>query len=297
MVVWFRGRVAEEADAMINISSETAQRGGYVFEGIRAYWNPNFGVGILRLRSHLTRLFSSAQVLAIPHSFSEGSFRSAIATLLRHNQLLEADSYIRPSICIDSGRLATDPGFTVFDHVVCIPRDRRDLKTGLSAIISKWRRPQDSSMPPQVKSGGGYLAFRLPLLDRARAGVDHVLVLNEAGRVSEAEGAAVLAVDGTSVVAIPSSEGALESITKDVVRHIAGSLGVPFTERPISPSQLYRMDAVFLAGTLTELAPIEDLDGLRFDTSSNEVYLAIAQEFDRLRSGMVDGGLDRIEGA
>lgn len=58
----------------------------------------------------------------------------------------------------------------------------------------------------------------------------------------------------------PASEGALESITLDVLEQMARSAGIEVTRRPIERSELHIADELGLAGTLTELTLIRAID-------------------------------------
>jgi branched-chain amino acid aminotransferase len=90
-----------------------------------------------------------------------------------------------------------------------------------------------------------------------------MILLNQFGRVAEGIGACVLLVRDGRVCSPPPSEGALESITLDIVSELAASLGIPFEHRPIDRSELYVADELGLTGTLAEVTMISSIDDMR----------------------------------
>jgi branched-chain amino acid aminotransferase len=284
-LVWFDGRSVPVRAAMVSIASETALRGANVFEGIRAYSCTENGLGFLALRQHLRRLMTSARLLGIDHPYTVDGFVTAIGSLLAAQAAARTwpDLYVRPSICVVQGRLPTEPEYRVVDYVAVVDQPRTDLYRPATAIVSRWRRPADGPLPPQVKAGGAYLAFRLPVLERARAGVDAVILLNDKGMVAEAEGAAVCIIRDGILSSPPAREGGLRSLTRSIVFDLARDAGIDVRAEPIRHSEIYEADGVFLAGTMCELMPLVVVDGVALDTIDSPLYRRIADGFDRLR--------------
>jgi len=229
---------------------------------------------------------TSAMLLGIDHPYTVDGFVTAIGSLLAAQGAAETwhDLYVRPSICVVHGRLPTEPDYRVVDYVAVIDQPRTDLYKPATAIVSRWRRPADGPLPAQIKAGGAYLAFRLPLLERARAGVDAVVLLNENGMVAEAEGAAVCIIRDGTLSSPPAREGGLRSLTRKIVFDLARDAGIDVRTEPIRHSEIYEADGIFLAGTMCELMPLVVVDGVALDTIDSPLYRRIADGFDRLRS-------------
>ena len=51
----------------------------------------------------------------------------------------------------------------------------------------------------------------------------------------------------------PATEGALESITVNIVEALAKSLGIEFSRRPIDRTELLIADEIAICGTLAEV--------------------------------------------
>jgi len=89
-----------------------------------------------------------------------------------------------------------------------------------------------------------------------------MILLNESGRVAESTGSCLLMVRKGTVYTPPASEGALESITVDIMEALAQSMGVPFVRRPIDRTELLVADEIALCGTLAEVVPVKAIEGL-----------------------------------
>lgn len=287
----FDGEIRVADQILVPIASETALRGANVFEGLRAYRNAGSMPRILEPVAHLERLMQSAQLIAIDHKYSVTYFARQIARLLRDSNRSD-DLYIRPSIVVVGGRSPSDANYRAVDYIAMAPASRRDLWRPATAIVSSHRKASGGSLlPPQAKVGGAYLQFRLATQEQLAARADHVILLNEAGRVAEAAGSAVVAVFDGTLVSPPTSEGALPSVTWRVIRRLGESLGIPTEERPIARSDLLRAEAVVLAGTLGELVPLASIGGSTLTPDRSHHLELLLAAYDELRNGRAPKGV------
>jgi branched-chain amino acid aminotransferase len=88
-----------------------------------------------------------------------------------------------------------------------------------------------------------------------------MVLLNQWGRVAETTGACILMVRDGVVCTPPATEGALESITVDLVEALANSMGIPFARRPIDRTELLIADEMAICGTLAELPLVKSIEG------------------------------------
>jgi branched-chain amino acid aminotransferase len=88
-----------------------------------------------------------------------------------------------------------------------------------------------------------------------------MILLNANDRVAEGAGTCLLMVRDGAVSTPPASEGALESITVDIVEALAKDLSLPFEILPIDRSELYIADELALAGSLAEVTLVLGVDG------------------------------------
>ena len=147
--------------------------------------------------------------------------------------------------------------------------------------VSTWRRASDVVLPYRIKTSTNYQVVRLGKIEGRSRGYDEMILLNEHGRVAETFGSCVLVVRDGRVVSPPAWEGALESITVDLVETLCSEMGIPFERRPIDRTELLIADEIALAGTLAEITAVRSVDGLQMPgdtivTAIQSRYLAMA---------------------
>ena len=91
-------------------------------------------------------------------------------------------------------------------------------------------------------------------------GYEDMILLNASGRVAESTGACILMVRDGELATTPTWEGAMESITVDVLNKLAASSGIDLVHRPIERSELHVADELGLTGTLTEITLVRTVD-------------------------------------
>ena len=92
-------------------------------------------------------------------------------------------------------------------------------------------------------------------------GCQDMVLLNDWGRVAETTGACILMVRDGTIYTPPATEGALESITLDLVEALANSMGIPFARRPIDRTELLIADEIAICGTLAEIPLVKSIEG------------------------------------
>ena len=88
------------------------------------------------------------------------------------------------------------------------------------------------SLPARIKTGTNYQVGRLARIEGRALGCSDMVLLNQWGRVAETTGACILMVRDGVVYTPPATEGALESITLDLVEALAKSMKIPFVAGP-----------------------------------------------------------------
>jgi branched-chain amino acid aminotransferase len=263
-LIWFNGSLVPWEDAKVHVWSELAISGASVFEGIRAFWNPEEQrYYVLDLESHIRRLNESARLLKFPITTNFQITLQAISSLLTTLDLRE-HAYIRPTLYIDHGRYGSRPEETLSGmHIAAFPSPHSDaLYRGIRCAVSSWRRSSELNLSPRIKAGGSYMAFRLPFIEARERGFDDVILLNNRDTVSESSGAAVFVVKGSVVATPPLCAGILESITRRrIISLLRDEFFMEVQEREIVRTELYTADEVFLCGTLCEVQPVVGIDG------------------------------------
>src|SRR5262249_30104239 len=139
-------------------------------------------------------------------------------------------------------------------------------RQGLRVMTSPFRRPAADMLDPQVKSLN-YLNNVLAKRDARLKGFDDALLLNTAGRVTEATGANLFAVIDGVLVTPPTVDGALPGITRDTVLRCQQARGEPCETRSLGRYELLAAEEVFLSGSGAGLVSVASLDNTPIGTS------------------------------
>jgi branched-chain amino acid aminotransferase len=268
--VYMGGDLRLWKEATLHVGCEAATRGLNVYEGLKGYWQPGGPFGIIQLRQHYERLHRSARLLYLPFDCTLDHYRNAIAELA--DALLEPDRdmWFRTTLFAIQGHWGEG---TMADLVITAYQHEQKLPDPIDVGISIWRRGSDLSLPARIKTGTNYQASRLARIEGRARGCQDMILLNDAGRVAEAAASALVMVRAGALYTPPPEEGALESITIDIIEALAGSLGLSFARRPIERTELLLADELALVGTIGEIIPVKTIDGF-----------SLSEEFPVIRS-------------
>jgi branched-chain amino acid aminotransferase len=278
--VYFGGAVRPWEEAVFHVGSEAVVRGLNVFEGLKGYWRADGELGFLLLRKHYARMARSAKLLHIPFEHTFDEFQQACFEL--SGVLLDPanDLYVRATLFAVEGHYGEG---TVSDLVLTAYQQKKEPPSPTEMGVSTWRRSRDVSLPSRIKTSTNYQVARLARIEGRSRGYDDMFLLNDEGRVSESTGACVLLIRDGRLITPPASEGALESITLEVVRELCAVEGIEFVQRPVERTELYIADELALCGTLAEIQRVTAVDEMQLpDTSPiltgfQERYLGIAR--------------------
>jgi branched-chain amino acid aminotransferase len=255
--VYFDGQVRPWEQAVFHVSTEAVVRGLNVFEGLKGHWQAQGGFAWRTMRRHYERMLRSAKLLHIPVDFTFDQFSEAIFALTRAELIEEKDLYIRATLFVIEGHYGEG---TVSDLVLTAYKQEKEAPHPLSAGTSTWRRSPDVSMPARIKTSTNYQIARLARLEGKSRGYGDMILLNQAGRVAEGIGACLLLVRDGRIYTPPPWEGALESITLDLISKLGASMGIEVTQRPVDRSELYIADELGLTGSLSDITRIHTID-------------------------------------
>ena len=251
-------------DVRIHISAEALTRAISVFEGVKGYWDTDGSTFSVRTpRRHYDRLCRSAALFHIPIRFSYQDYVDGLRTLAEKLLVPDRDLWFRTTLYVTEGHWGEG---TEADLVVTAFTQQQQDAGPMQLGVSTWRRAPDVALPARVKSGANYAIARLARIEVRRLGYDDAVLLNPAGRVAEATGACVLVVDGGRVISPPTSEGCLDSITVSVLEPIGAELGIRIERRPVERTELLGATECGLAGTISELTLVDEIDGFRYVT-------------------------------
>ena len=285
-LVWFDGQYLKWEEAKVPIFVHALHYGTAVFEGIRGYSAAD-NLYIFRLKEHMERLHKSANVYSFTTKFSVDELSNATVELIRKNSIKES-CYIRPLTFvglhgIDLNVTKNSPTHTT---IIIFPFAKYFKGDGISACVSSWRRIHDDSIPPMTKASGNYLNSVLATQECRRNGYDESILLDKNGCVSEASGENIFLVRNGKLHTPQLSDSILEGITRNTAVTIATELGYEVVERPISRTELYLAEEIFLTGTAAEIIAITKIDGnVVGDGKEGIVTKSIRENYEKIVNG------------
>ena len=263
LVIMQNGALMPFADARVHPLSLAMAYATTVFEGIRAYRNPQTGAfKIFRLAEHVLRMQTGMKVMRFDRKFELEELRECLTRLIRANEP-DDDVYIRLLVYVEAiGLMATTGpvGFTA----AASPRERpKFADTGMSLGVSSWSRLSDNASPPRIKATANYHNARLTQLQAKADGYDGALMLTSAGKVSEAPIACFFMVRDGCLITPGLGSSILESVTRDtIITLYQEATGKAVLQRDVDRSELYFAQEAFLCGTGQEIIPVISIDRL-----------------------------------
>jgi branched-chain amino acid aminotransferase len=257
-IAWIEGEILPAKEARMPVLDHGFLFGDGVFEGIRV--TP---AGIFRFPDHLKRLETAARAVGI--EIPGGFERVAEVASATTRAWGPRSGYLRLIVTRGVGALGIDPGTCPEPGLLCIAAGEITLDPekdarGLNLRTASLRRPAPDVLDPRVKSLN-YLNNVLAKREANLSGADDALVLNAQGLIAEASATNVFALSGGRLVTPPTTDGALEGITRRTILEISWDLGIEAVEASLGRFDLYDADAVFLTGTRAGVVPVGSLDG------------------------------------
>ena len=249
--IWLDGELVSREDAKVSVYDHGLLYGDGCFEGIRVY-----GGRVFKLRSHLERLYRSADLIRLAPAYPLAALANAVRETVAANGL--KDAYIRILLTRGVGTLGLHqfrcpkPGTVVIvDAISLYPEEL--YERGMKVIVAKRPRIPVQCLDPAIKSLN-YLNNILAKIEAIDADVLEAIMLNTEGFVSECTGDNIFAVKGGRISTPPEDAGILHGITRAYVMHeLAPALGMRVEQRPMRLEDLYTADEVFLTGTAAEI--------------------------------------------
>jgi branched-chain amino acid aminotransferase len=174
------------------------------------------------------------------------------------------DLYLRLVVTRGVGSLGIDvtscktPGlFCIAGELALFPEDK--AVGGIAMITASVRRPGSDVLDPRIKSLN-YLNNVLAKQQAKRQGADDALLLNAQGNVAEASAANLFVLRGGRLHTPPTTDGALDGITRLTVLELCAEQGIPTEVRSLGRIDLFGADEVFITGTGAGLVRVRSLD-------------------------------------
>lgn len=292
--VFINNDYIEAEKASLPVRTHAFLYGTSVFEGIRAYYNPEEDqMYAFRVKEHYERLLKSAKVMWMKSPYTLDEYCNITKELLKRNNYRE-DAYIRPTLyksSIKVGPTLTDneDSFLIFTTPF---GNYFDAEKGLKLCVSSWRRTSDNAIPPRAKISGAYANAALIKTDAHESGFDDAIVLSENGHVTEGSAMNIFLVVNGKLVTSCCSDDILIGITRNTIIELAKELGFKVEERCIDRTELYLAEEVFCCGTGAQIVPVESID---HRTIGNGKIGHITQQIQDLYYRVVKGQVQKFK--
>ncbi|MCW2726198.1 MAG: branched-chain amino acid aminotransferase [Frankiales bacterium] len=268
---WHDARLEPYAPLTIDPASVVLHYGQEVFEGLKAYRQPDGGVALFRPERNAARMAGSCARLALP-ALPEADFVEACELLVRTDSAWvpsgEGSSlYLRPFMFADEVGLGVRP--TDSARFLLIASPAGNYFSGPLRPVSLWLSQEFVRAAPggtgAAKTGGNYAASLVAQQEAIMNGCDQVVFLDAVERrwVEELGGMNLFLVQDDGTLVTPALTGTiLDGITRDSVITLARELGYTVEERRVDVDE-WRKGAsdgsvveAFACGTAAVITPI-----------------------------------------
>ena len=260
--IWKDGKLVPWREATTHVLTHSLHYGMAVFEGVRAYRQPDGSAAVFRLADHTRRLFDSARIFLMDIPFSEQQINDAQREVIKSNGL--DSGYLRPLAFYGSEKMGVAArGNTVHVAIAAWPwgayLGEEGLTRGIRVKTSSFMRHHVNVTMCRAKASGNYINSIMANQEATMNGYDEALLLDVNGYVAEGAGENLFIVkDG--VLIEPEVTSGLMGITRKTVIQLAEDLGIPFRSRLMTRDDVYLADEAFFTGTAAEVTPVRELD-------------------------------------
>ncbi len=248
-----------------------------IFEGLKAYRQPDGGVAVFRPETNAARFRRSSVRMALPE-LPEETFVEAIDLLLQHDHAWVPSApdhslYLRPFMFASDVGLGVHLGGEVSFLLIASPSGSY-FKSGVRPV-TVWLEEKYTRAAPggtgEAKAGGNYAGGLIAQAQAAREGCDDVVWLDAAEHkwIEEMGGMNLCFIFNKggrpTVVTSPLTGTLLPGVTRDSLLKLAGDLGYGADERRVSVSEWRdgcadgSIAEAFACGTAAVITPIGEV--------------------------------------
>ena len=302
---WHDAQLVPYAPLSVDPANMTLHYAQTIFEGLKAYRQPDGSVATFRPEANARRFQASARRLAMPELPVE-TFIEACDVLVRQDKAWvpsegEASLYLRPFMFASEVGLGVRPANEYTFLVIASPAGA--YFSGGVKPVSVWLSEEYVRAAPggtgAAKTGGNYAASLVAQAQAIEHGCDQVVWLDAIERrwIEEMGGMNLYFVYGDRIVTPELSGSLLPGITRDSLLSIAADLGYEVSEGRISVDDWKQgnedgsLTEVFACGTAAVITPVGSVKSTRANWP-----VADGQPGDvtmRLRSALLDIQTDR----
>jgi branched-chain amino acid aminotransferase len=276
---WHEAELVPYAPLSVDPANMTLHYAQTIFEGLKAYRQPDGSAATFRPEANARRFQVSARRLAMPELPVE-TFMAACDALVRQDKAWvpgagEASLYLRPFMFATEVGLGVRPANEYLFIVIASPAG--PYFAGGVKPVSVWLSEEYVRAAPggtgAAKTGGNYAASLVAQAQAMEHGCDQVVWLDAIERrwIEEMGGMNLYFVYGNRIVTPELTGSLLPGITRDSLLSIAADLGYEAGEGRISVDDWQRGNAdgtlteVFACGTAAVITPVGTVKSHRAD--------------------------------
>jgi branched-chain amino acid aminotransferase len=270
---WGPLRTVTHDDVALGPTAMVLHYGQAIFEGLKAFRQPDGGVALFRPDANAERFDRSAERLAMP-SLPAGAFVEACRRLVAADADLVPTApgralYLRPFMVASESALGVRPADEYLFLVVATPVG--SYFDGATRPLRVWVSPDYVRAAlggtGAAKCSGNYAASLAAKQQALANGCDETLWVDAAERrwVEELGGMNLVAVTPEGTLVTPPPSGTiLDGITRRCLSELGRGLGHPTVERPIALAELvdgHTFAEAFACGTAAVVTAIGEVEG------------------------------------
>jgi branched-chain amino acid aminotransferase len=276
---WHDAQLVPYAPLSIDPANMTLHYAQTIFEGLKAYQQPDGTVATFRPEANALRFQASSRRLAMPEVPVE-TFIAACDALVKQDRAWvptegEASLYLRPFMFATEVGLGVRPANEYLFIVIASPAGA--YFSGGVKPVSVWLSEEYVRAAPggtgAAKTGGNYAASLVAQAQAIEHGCDQVVWLDAIERrwIEEMGGMNLYFVYGDRIVTPELTGSLLPGITRDSLLSIAADLGYQVAEGRISVEDWKRgsedgsVTEVFACGTAAVITPVGSVKSTRAD--------------------------------
>jgi branched-chain amino acid aminotransferase len=275
---WHDARVLPYGPLSLDPAAMVLHYGQEIFEGLKAYRQPDGSVATFRADANAARFAVSAERMAMP-ALPESLFLDSLTELVRVDEPWvpaaggEQSLYLRPFLIATEVGLGVRPAAEYRYLLIASPAGT--YFPGGIKPVDIWMATDHTRASPggtgAAKAGGNYAASLLPQREATAQGCAQVVYLDAMHRrwIEEMGSNNVFFVVGSgsdAELVTPELSGSiLAGITRDSILVMAEELGCRVTERQVSAQEVLegvadgRITEVFGSGTAVVISPISGI--------------------------------------
>ncbi|MEU1597337.1 branched-chain amino acid aminotransferase [Streptomyces sp. NPDC005708] len=269
---WHSARLGPYGPMSLDPATRAFHYGETVFEGFKAYMQPDGSVATFRPEVNATRFQRSAARLGLPQLPVE-DFVAAADALVRQDAAWVPGGkgtslYLRPFMMATEVGLGIAAVGRVTFFIIASPAGAYFRKGRVAIWLTETYSRAAPGGTGAAKCGGNYAGSLLAQKEAEAHGCDQVVFLDAIERrwIEELGGMNLWFVFADGTLATPSLTGTiLEGVTRDAVKTLASDMGHTVKERPIEVDewrdgiQAGRITEVFACGTAAVISSIGTL--------------------------------------